>query len=88
MQTLTLVAIIALVAIFALFVPVFPSSQTSEYFGVARAQVNADVSLTFLLVHCGSYIDAQYTQSFFGFKSSHPISQGYNFACNFNVNST
>jgi hypothetical protein len=90
MKTVRLVAIIiVLLAIFALLVPVFYLDQTSSaYFGTAHAQVTADVSLTFLLFHCGSYINAKYTQSFLGFQSSQPISQGYNFACNFQVSSS
>jgi hypothetical protein len=84
-----IVIIVVLIAIFAFFVPVFPaSSQKSEYFGVSSAQVTADVSLTFLVSHCGSYINAQYTTSFLGVQSSHPISKGYNFACNVQVSSS
>jgi hypothetical protein len=84
-----IVIIIVLIAIFAFLAPVFPaSSQRSEYFGVASAQVTADVSLTFLVSHCGSYINAQYTTNFLGFQSSHPLSKGYNFSCNVQVSSS
>lgn len=90
MRTLGLVLIVVLaLAIFAFFVPVFPISQTSSgYFGASQGTVTADVSLTFLISHCGSYVNAQYTATFLGLQSTQPISKGYDFACNFQVTSS
>ena len=77
-----MVLLVALVLIF-LFVPVFPYTATSgSAFGIASVRVTADVSLTFLLFHCGSFINAQVRGSIAGFAGSVPISQGYNFTCN------
>jgi len=43
----------------AIFLPIFPYSQSSSWFyGVGNTTVKADVSLTFLLLHCGAYINA------------------------------
>ena len=68
--------------------PAFPVMEaSSEYFGVARAQVTADVSFSFLISHCGSYVNAQYTATFLNLQASQPLSKGYNFSCNFQVTS-
>ncbi|MDA4112815.1 MAG: hypothetical protein OK474_02095 [Thaumarchaeota archaeon] len=84
-----IIIVVVLIAIFAFLAPVFPaSSERSEYFGVASAQVTADVSLTFLVSHCGAYVNAQYTTNFLGIQSSHPLSKGYNFSCNVQVSSS
>jgi len=51
--------IIALVIVLAIFLPVIPYSQSSSWFyGTGNTTVKADVSLAFLLIHCGAYIDA------------------------------
>jgi len=74
--------VVALLLIF-LFVPVFPYTAASgSAFGAASVKVTASVSLTFLLFHCGSFINAQVTGSIGGFVGSVPISQGYTFTCN------
>ncbi len=77
------VAILVVLVIIFLFVPVFPYTAASgSAFGVASVKVTADVSLTFLLFHCGSFINAQVTGSIGGFAGSVPISHGYTFTCN------
>ena len=77
------VVILVVLVIIFLFVPVFPYTAASgSAFGVASVRVTADVSLTFLLFHCGSFINAQVTGSIAGFAGSVPISQGYTFTCN------
>ena len=77
-----LVLLVALLLI-SLFVPVFPYTAASgSAFGVASVRVTADVSLTFLLFRCGSFINAQVTGFIAGFAGSVPISQGYTFTCN------
>ena len=66
------VLLVALLLIF-LFVPVFPYTAASgSAFGVASVRVTADVSLTFLLFHCGSFINAQVTVSIAGFRGVCP----------------
>src|SRR5712692_8128112 len=56
------VVIFVVLVITFLFVPVFPYTAASgSAFGVASVRVTADVSLTFLLFHCGSFINAQIT---------------------------
>jgi len=80
--------IVILIVIFVLFsflVPVFPvTSQSGSFFG-ASYQVDADVSLTFLISHCGSYVNAHSSASFGGITITHPISNGYNFQCSFST---
>ena len=74
--------------IFAFFVPLFPmTSQSGSFFG-ATYGVDADVSLTFLATHCGAYVNARESGSFGGIQVTHPISSGYNFACNFSTSNS
>ena len=80
--------IVVVLVIFALFVPVFPmTSQSGSFFG-ASYSVNADVSLSFLATHCGSYVNARESANLGGIQLTHPISKGYNFACNFSTSNT
>jgi hypothetical protein len=82
-----LAAVVVLLVLFALFVPVFPeTSQSGSFFG-ATYQVSADVSLSFMSSHCGSYVNAHSTASLGGISITHPISKGYNFSCNFQTKS-
>ncbi|HYB03106.1 MAG TPA: hypothetical protein VED17_01500 [Nitrososphaerales archaeon] len=78
-------AIIVIIVVFALFVPIFPmSSQSGNFFG-ATYQVDADVSLSFLVSHCGSYMNAHSSASLGSITITHQISKGYNFSCNFST---
>jgi hypothetical protein len=75
--------VVVLLVIFALFVPVFPAtSQSGNFFG-ATYQVSADVSMSFLVSHCGSYVNAHQSATLGGISISHPISKGYNFSCHY-----
>jgi hypothetical protein len=77
--------IIVILIVFALFVPIFPSkSQSGSFFG-ASYQVDADVSLSFLASHCGSYMNAHSSASLGSITITHQISRGYNFSCNFST---
>jgi hypothetical protein len=78
------IAVIAIVFVaFILFVPVFPmTSQSGSFFGASYA-VDADVSLSFLATHCGSYVNAHESATLGGVTITHPTSSGYNFSCNF-----
>jgi hypothetical protein len=80
--------IVILVVVFiicAFFLPVFPmTSQSGSFFG-ATYSVDADVSLAFLVAHCGAYVNAHESATFGGIQVTHPISSGYNFACNFST---
>jgi hypothetical protein len=77
--------IIVVLILFALFVPVFPMTSRSGSFFGASYSVDADVSLSFLISHCGSYVNAHQSASLGGITITHPISKGYNFSCNFSV---
>jgi hypothetical protein len=83
--TLWAAVIIVILIVFALFVPIFPtSSQSGNFFG-ASYQINADVSLSFLVSHCGSYVNAHSSASLGSITITHQISKGYNFSCNFST---
>jgi hypothetical protein len=72
--------------VLAIFLPAFPYSQSSSWFyGAGSTTVRADVSLTFLLIHCGAYLDAKSTSVLLGVGSSSPPSTGYNFNCDFKI---
>ena len=79
--------IVVLLIILAIFLPVIPYAQSSSwFFGAGNTTVKADVSLTFLLFHCGAYINAQTTSTLLGgVGSTSPSSTGYNFNCNFRI---
>jgi hypothetical protein len=80
------IAIIAvLIILFSFFVPVFHATSDSGRFFGATYQVDADESLTFLIAHCGSYINAHSTTTLGDIVITHQISHGYNFACNFST---
>jgi hypothetical protein len=84
LRNLALVACVLIVV--AIFLPVFPYSQSSSWFyGVGKTTVKADVSLTFLLFHCGAYVNANSTSTLLGVRSTSPASKGYNFNCNFRI---
>jgi len=77
--------VIIVIILFALFVPVFPATSNSgTIFGVNYG-VHADVSLSFLVSHCGAFVNAHSTASLGGITITHKMSNGYNFACNFSV---
>jgi hypothetical protein len=78
--------IIGVVIVLAIFLPALPYSQSSSWFyGAGNTTVKADVSLTFLIFHCGAYIDAKSTSTVLGIGSTSPPSTGYTFNCNFRI---
>jgi len=77
--------LVVLIILFSFFVPVFHSTSDSGRFFGATHQVDADESLTFLLAHCGSYMNAHSTATLGGITITHQISSGYNFSCNFST---
>ena len=80
------IAILAvLIILFQLFVPVFHSTSDSGRFFGATYQVDADESLTFLVAHCGSYMNAHSSATLGSITITHQISSGYNFNCNFST---
>jgi hypothetical protein len=80
--------IVVFLLIFVVFVPVFPeTSNSGNLFGVTYS-VNADVSLSFMASHCGSYANAHSTTSLGSVTITHKISNGYNFSCNFSTSKT
>jgi hypothetical protein len=80
--------IVVLAVLFSFLVPIFHTTSDSGRFFGATYQVDADVSLTFLVAHCGSYINAHSSATLGGITITHPISSGYNFQCNFAVSSS
>ena len=86
-RTLLLGVIIVLVGVLV-FAPIIPVSRSSSwFFGAGNTQTTADVSPTFLLLHCGAIVNAQSTNSLLGLNSTSQITQGYNFICNFKITS-
>jgi hypothetical protein len=84
LPNLAIVACVLIVA--AIFLPVFPYSQSSSWFyGAGNTTVKADVSLTFLVFHCGAYVNANSASTLFGVGSTSPVSKSYNFNCNFRI---
>lgn len=78
------IALLVLLGAVALFVPFVPQTQASGHFLGARYQQTADVSPTYYLFHCGSYENTKVTtQIGSGFTGLYQLSQGYNFACNY-----
>jgi hypothetical protein len=78
--------IACILIVVVIFLPIFPYSQSSSWFyGIGNTTVKADVSLTFLLLHCGAYINANSTSTLLGVGSTSPASKGYNFNCNFRI---
>jgi hypothetical protein len=78
--------VVVIVILAALFLPILPYSHSSSwFFGAGNTTVKADVSLTFLLFHCGSYIDANSTSTVLGVGAVTPTSSGYTFNCNFRI---
>ncbi len=77
---------LGIIVLAAIFLPVIPHTQSSSWFyGLGNNTVEADVSLTFLLVHCGAYINANSTSTVLEVGASSPGPKGYNFNCNFRV---
>jgi hypothetical protein len=82
----TAIIVVGIVVVLAIFLPVFPYSQSSSWFyGAGNTTVRADVTLTFLLFHCGAYINANSTSTVLGIGSTSPSSKGYTFNCNFRI---
>lgn len=80
------IVVVAIIIIAAIFLPVIPYTQSSSWFyGAGNTTVKADVSLTFVLTHCGAYVDAKTTSTLLGVGSTSPSSTGYNFNCNFKI---
>ncbi|MBI3860192.1 MAG: hypothetical protein HY296_08210 [Thaumarchaeota archaeon] len=78
------VAVALVLVAFFLFVPFVPYTRASgQYFG-AHYQVTADVSPSYYLTRCGSYINSQAAaQLASGFSGFYQLSRGYTFTCNF-----
>ena len=86
-KTILAAVVIVLVGVLV-FAPIVPVSRSSSwFFGAGNTQTTADVSPTFLLLHCGAIVNAQASNSLLGFNSTSPVTQGYNFICNFRITS-
>ena len=79
------IAALVILGLVALFVPFVPQTQASGQFLGTHYQRSADVSPTYYLFGCGSYVNshimAQFTSSYTGL---YQLSQGYSFTCNYN----
>ncbi len=80
------IAVLVLLGVVALFVPFVPQTLASGQFLGAHYQRTADVSPTYYLFHCGSYVNSQVSaQLTSGYSGFYQLSKGYTFACNFNA---
>jgi hypothetical protein len=74
----SLAIIASVLIVVAIFIPIFPYSQSSSWFyGMGNTTVKADVSLAFLLFHCGAYMNANSTSTLLGVGLTSPASKGY-----------
>lgn len=79
------IAALVLVALVVLFVPFVPQTQASGQFLGAHYQQTADVSPSYYLFHCGSYVNSKVSAELSsGFSGFYDLSNGYTFACNYN----
>ncbi len=73
------IAIIGLVVLFVPFVP--QTSSAGQFFG-SHYQTSADVSPSYYVFHCGSYVNSRFTaQLGSGFTGFYDLSKGYTFTC-------
>jgi hypothetical protein len=80
------IAVLVLVALVALFVPFVPQTAASGQLFSVRYQRTADVSPTYYLFRCGSYVNSQVaTQLGSGYAGFYQLSKGYTLACNHNT---
>lgn len=80
------IAVLVLLGIVVLFVPFVPQTQASGQFLGAHYQRSADVSPTYYVFHCGSYINSQLAaQIGSGYSGFYQLSKGYTFDCSFNA---
>jgi len=80
------IAVLVLLGVIALFVPFVPQTRGSGQFLGAHYQSTADVSPTYYLFHCGSYVNSHLsTELAFGYTGIYQLSQGYTFTCNINT---
>ena len=76
----------AVLGVVALFVPFVPQTQASGHFLGTSYQRTADVSPTYYIFHCGSYINSQVAAQFTsGVSGFYQLSKGYSFSCNYNA---
>jgi hypothetical protein len=80
------IGVLVLLGLVALFVPFVPQTQASGQFLGAHYQRTADVSPTYYLFHCGSFVNAQLSaQLAAGYSGFYQLSKGYTFTCDFNT---
>jgi hypothetical protein len=80
------IVVLVLLGILVFFVPFVPQTQASGQFLGAHYQRTADVSPTYYLFGCGSYVNAQVSAGLAsGYSGLYQLSKGYSFTCNFNT---
>ncbi len=85
MSARKLAIVLIVIAFIALFLPFIPHTNSSGQFFGAQYQTTADVSPTFLVFHCGSYVNSHFAaQLASGFSAFYHLSKGYTFSCVYN----
>jgi hypothetical protein len=80
------IAVLVLLGVVAFFVPFVPQTLASGQFIGVHYQRTADVSPTYYLFHCGSYVNSQLSaQLASGYTGFYQFSKGYTFTCNINT---
>jgi hypothetical protein len=78
------IAVLVLVALVALFMPIVPMTQSSGQFLGAHYQQSAQVSPSYYLFHCGSYLNPQTSyQLGSGYAGFYQVEKGYTFTCDY-----
>ncbi len=77
--------LVLILGVLFLFAPFVPYTSASGSFLGSHYQITADVSPSYYLFHCGSYINQQASASGQGYSSAYQLSQGYSFTCNYNT---
>lgn len=79
---------LVLIGLVVLFVPFVPQTQASGHFLGAHYQETADVSPTYYLFHCGSYVNPRLSAQFgSGYTGFYQLAQGYTFTCDYSSGS-
>ncbi len=77
--------VLVVVGLVFFLAPFVPYTSASGHILGASYRVTADVSPSYYLFRCGSYINHEATATAQGFSSMYQITQGYTFTCNYNT---
>ena len=77
-----LVLVLVLVGLVALFVPFVPMTNSSGQFFGAHYTSTQNVSPTYYVFHCGSYLSPEFQANLgSGYTAFYQASKGYTFSC-------